>query len=170
MAIIQASCCSEPEKKDSLRPLGILLIYLLGATLLKGGLSKNFSVESLSADFMGGFFLLFSLFKMIDLKGFREAFASYDLLARRFPLYAAAYPFLELLLGLAYISRTAMGLASIVTVLVMAIGSLGVYQALRRGDAIQCACLGTALKLPMTKVTLLEDVTMGLMAAGMLFS
>ena len=31
-----------------------------------------------------------------------------------------------------------------------------------------CACLGTALNLPMTKVTLVEDLTMAAMAAGML--
>ncbi len=41
-------------------------------------------------------------------------------------------------------------------------------QALLQKRTIQCACLGTALKLPMTKVTLGEDLLMGLMALGML--
>ena len=50
----------------------------------------------------------------------------------------------------------------------MAIGSIGVFQALREKKTIQCACLGTALKLPMTKVTLIEDVGMGVMALLML--
>jgi hypothetical protein len=45
---------------------------------------------------------------------------------------------------------------------------MGVAQALREKRTIQCACLGTALKLPMTKVTLAEDVVMGLMALVML--
>jgi hypothetical protein len=33
---------------------------------------------------------------------------------------------------------------------------------------LQCACLGTALKLPMTKATLIENLIMILMAAWML--
>jgi hypothetical protein len=36
--------------------------------------------------------------------------------------------------------------------------------------SIQCACLGTALKLPMTKATFIENFIMILMAAWMLLS
>jgi hypothetical protein len=43
-----------------------------------------------------------------------------------------------------------------------------VLRALWDKRAIRCACLGTALNLPMTKVTLVEDLTMAAMAALML--
>jgi hypothetical protein len=36
-------------------------------------------------------------------------------------------------------------------------------------DEIQCACLGTVFKLPMTTVTIVEDLLMVVMAAAMLF-
>ncbi|XHC24778.1 hypothetical protein ABWH91_10920 [Phycisphaerales bacterium ac7] len=57
---------------------------------------------------------------------------------------------------------------NIVTLALMLIGSVGVLKALMENRRIQCACLGTALNLPMTKVTLIEDLSMAAMAAGML--
>lgn len=76
--------------------------------------------------------------------------------------------FVELALGLAYLTAFAPALTNTVTLVLMIVGSIGVAQALQEKRAIQCACLGTALKLPMTKVTLAEDVVMGLMALVML--
>jgi hypothetical protein len=48
------------------------------------------------------------------------------------------------------------------------VSAVGVLKALLDRRAIRCACLGTALNLPMTKVTLVEDLGMAAMAAGML--
>ena len=50
----------------------------------------------------------------------------------------------------------------------MLIGAVGVLRALLRKDTIRCACLGTALNLPMTTVTLVEDLVMAAMAGAML--
>jgi hypothetical protein len=55
-----------------------------------------------------------------------------------------------------------------VTLVLMLVGAAGVLKALLDKRAIRCACLGTALNLPMTTVTLVEDLTMAAMAAGML--
>ena len=38
-------------------------------------------------DFMGLFFIVFSFFKMLDLKGFSQSFKMYDPLAKRIPVY-----------------------------------------------------------------------------------
>jgi hypothetical protein len=54
------------------------------------------------------------------------------------------------------------------TLILMLIGSIGVLRALLDNRAIRCACLGTALNLPMTTVTLVEDLGMAAMAAAML--
>lgn len=50
----------------------------------------------------------------------------------------------------------------------MLIGAIGVAKSLLGKQAIRCACLETALNLPMTKVTLIEDLTIAIMAALML--
>ncbi len=50
----------------------------------------------------------------------------------------------------------------------MSIGSVGVLRSLMQKRKIQCACLGTVFELPMTTVTLVENVGMAVMAAMML--
>ena len=44
----------------------------------------------------------------------------------------------------------------------------GVIKALFQKSQIQCACLGTALKLPMTEATLIENVIMLTMSSLLL--
>ena len=46
----------------------------------------------------------------------------------------------------------------------MGVSSIGVVQSLLKKRAIQCACLGTIFNLPMTKITLFEDLLMVAMA------
>jgi hypothetical protein len=120
--------------------------------------------------FMAGFFIVFSFFKLLNLKGFAEAYAGYDLLAKKSRAYALAYPFIELALGMAYLFRFEMQLTLIATIIVMGFSSIGVIQAVRRKQQIRCACLGTVLNLPMSTITIVEDLGMVAMAALMLFS
>jgi copper chaperone CopZ len=156
------------EPGQSLAPLFIIVGYLIGGVFLRSYISYDFSAQTLMLNFMGGFFVLFSLFKMIDLPGFADGYSTYDIIAKRSRIYALAYPFLELALGVAYFLRFQLYLTNIFTIILMIISSLGVFQALLQKRTIQCACLGTALKLPMTKVTLSEDLLMVFMAGLML--
>jgi hypothetical protein len=57
---------------------------------------------------------------------------------------------------------------NIVTLVVMLIGSIGVLRAVLYKRRIRCACLGTSLNLPMTTVTIVEDLGMAAMAAAAL--
>jgi hypothetical protein len=50
----------------------------------------------------------------------------------------------------------------------MLISALGVANELRKKQTIMCACLGTVFKIPMTYVTLFEDLLMASMALYML--
>ena len=50
----------------------------------------------------------------------------------------------------------------------MIVSSIGVTKELAQGRKITCACLGAVFKIPMTYVTLLEDVLMAVMALIML--
>lgn len=140
-------------------PLILIFLYILSVSL--------FSQHKMHA-FMAGFFLVFSGFKLLDLPGFAKAYATYDLLAKRWPAYGLIYPFLELILGFAYLTLWQSALIYVFTILLMGFSSLGVIQALAKKQKIQCACLGTVLNLPMTVITLAEDLAMVLMAVVML--
>ena len=120
-------------------------------------------------DFMGLFYIVFSFFKMLDLKGFPESFKMYDPLAKRLPIYGWIYPFIETALGLMFLMRYEVGLALVVTLVVLGITTIGVTKTLMDKKSIRCACLGTALKLPMTEATFIENTIMIAMAALMLF-
>ncbi len=145
--------------------------YFLALILIIGSLS------SLIFDFMllymGLFFIVFSLFKMPDWKGFVEAYRQYDLLAKAVPFYAWIYPALEFILGAWYLVNyftdgfILLSLAWI-TLMIMGFGGIGVGIKLAKKEKFQCACLGTKLNIPLTKVTLLEDIIMVLMALGLI--
>ena len=121
------------------------------------------------ADFMAGFFLIFGIFKILNWKGFVDAYSTYDLLAKRSRVYGYLYPLIELSLGFSYLFRLYPTITSIITLVIMVIGAVGVAGELRKKNQIPCACLGVVFKIPMTTVTFIEDVLMAVMAILMLF-
>ncbi|MCB1118349.1 MAG: hypothetical protein KDK65_00145 [Chlamydiia bacterium] len=139
------------------------LICLIAVALLAG-----LAIGDGMSSFMGVLFCQFALLKLFDIPGFADGFAMYDLLAQRSRAYALTYPFIELALGLAYLSGFYPPATYIVTIVVMLFGSIGVLLSLKRGLNIHCACMGTALKVPLSTVTLVEDLGMALMAFAML--
>jgi len=156
------------EPRQSLYPLYLIVGYIAGTVGLLALSRGDRSATNAMSNFMAGFFLVFSFFKFLDLRGFSDAYRSYDLLARALPGWGFAYPFVEFALGVAYLLRFSPVATNTVTLGLMLVGSLGVLRTLLDKRAIRCACLGTAIKLPMTTVTLVEDLGMAAMAAAML--
>ena len=152
-------------------PLLLIVAYILsGSVLLQigmGGLASISAMETMRY-FMAGFFLVFSFFKLLDINAFANAYSGYDLLARRWRGWGLLYPFVELALGVAYLAHFNPLLTHWVTIIVMGFSAIGVIKAVASKTQIQCACLGTVFKLPMSTVTIVEDVGMVLMAAAML--
>lgn len=108
------------------------------------------------------------MLKIFHPSHFADGFQMYDLIAKKFRGYAYIYPYIELALGLAYLSFFHPHLTYSITVLVMGISALGVTKALRNGLKVNCACMGTILSVPLSTVTLTEDIVMGAMALLML--
>jgi len=159
---------SHEEPKESLFPLFLIVGYIAGTVALVALATGDWSIHTLMRHFMAGFFLVFSFFKLLDLKGFVEAYQTYDVLAKAWIFWAIAYPFVELALGIAYLLNLAPVITNLATLVLMLLGAVGVLNALTKEQAIRCACLGTALNLPMTTITLVEDLGMAGMAAVML--
>ncbi|MEN9831151.1 MAG: hypothetical protein RLZZ487_756 [Pseudomonadota bacterium] len=153
------------------KPLLLIAAYILIASvLLQVGLVGMAGLEAMEIMryFMAGFFLVFSFFKLLDLNAFADAYSGYDLLASRWRNWGLIYPFFELFLGLAYLSNFNPLFTNWVTLALMSFSALGVIKAVANKTQIQCACLGTVFKLPMSTVTIVEDVGMVLMAVLML--
>ena len=157
----------EKTKLQQLKPLLLIFTYLFAAAILLN--YTDWSISEAMLDFMGLFYIVFSFFKLLDLKGFPESFRMYDPLAKVIPAYAWMYPFIELLLGLLFLMRIQIPIALVVTILILGITTVGVTKSLLDKKSIRCACLGTALKLPMTEATFIENAIMLVMATIMLF-
>lgn len=149
-------------------PLALVVLFLLGGATILTARDGTLHLGVWMQLFMGGFFLAFSFFKLLNLRGFVDAFMTYDVLAQRSRYYAVAYPFIELGLGIAYVTGVYPLATYSVTVAIMLIGIVGVTAALRQNRPIQCACLGTVFNLPMSKVTFFENASMAAMAFGMI--
>lgn len=154
------------SKLQQLKPLFVIFLFITGAAVLlhfKDGLW-----DEAMLDFMGLFYVVFSFFKFLDIKGFKTSFAMYDPLAGAVPGYGYVYPFIELALGLMFLMRLQIAIALVLTIVILGITTVGVTRSLLSKKEIQCACLGTALKLPMTEATFIENAIMIIMAVIML--
>lgn len=158
----------EQSKLQQLKPLLIILTYISVASILMN--YKNWNSSEAMLDFMGLFYIVFSFFKMLDLKGFPESFRMYDPLAKRLPIYGRIYPFIETGLGLMLLMRYEVKIALIITLFVLGVTTIGVTKTLLDKKSIRCACLGTVLKLPMTEATFIENIIMIVMAISMLIN
>jgi len=151
------------------KPLILIVAFLIGITLLTQFPFSDFSFSLWMHHFMAGFFLAFSFFKLLNLNGFAESFAMYDIIAEKWKGFGMLYPFIELSLGISYLISTDLFYTNIATIVVLGIGTVGVIKSNLSKKKIKCACLGDIFNLPMSKVTIFENVTMIVMAILMLF-
>ena len=142
-------------------PLILILSYISLTSII---INFGRSLDDLMMDFMGIFFIVFSFFKFLDYKSFPNSFAMYDPLAKALPLYGWIYPFIETILGLMFLFRFQLFTSIMITILLLSITTYGVVNVLKNKQTIQGACLGTAIKLPMTIATLVENGIMIIMA------
>ena len=167
-----ATLNNNSEIKEStvikLFPLYLSFLYITAGSLIIN--RSEFILGNFMYDFMGLFFIVFSFFKFLDYKNFPGIFKMYDPIAKVIPLYGWIYPFVESMLGLAFLIREQLYIALIISLIILVITTVGVVTTLMRKESIQCACLGTALKLPMTTATIIENSIMLFMTVWMLIN
>ena len=156
------------SKWRQLFPLFLIFGFLFGVNGLNV-LVYDLNVRDFMLDFMANFYLVFSFFKLLDLRGFVTAFRGYDPLANRLALYGYIYPFIELTLGLMFLTSFAIFPALYTTLFILGLTTVGVINQLRQKNKIVCACLGSVLNLPMTEATLIENLIMIAMAVILIF-
>ena len=165
LAATMYSSMEEVEEKKSYLPIFLIFGYIAGITLLIQYAQGSFSPMQWMSHFMAGFFLVFSFFKLMNLRGFAEGYQTYDIVAKKIPAWGFIYPFVELFLGISFLAGFNPIGTNIATLVVMGVSCIGVIQSLLKKTPFQCACLGTVIKLPLSKVTLFEDLLMVVMSA-----
>ena len=155
---------------ETYKPILIIFGYIIGITLLVEYLHGEFFWMRWMNHFMAGFFLVFSFFKLLNLKGFAESYAMYDILAKKWNGWGYVYAFTELALGLAFLTGFNLLLTNAVTFVLMTISIIGVLQSVLNKRKIKCACLGAVFNLPMSTITIIEDALMIGMSGVMLLT
>jgi copper chaperone CopZ len=150
-----------PEFAKTYYPLFLILGLIALAALASNSWMQNF---------MAGFFIVLGAFKLLDVPAFANAYARYDVVAKFFKPWGLAYPIIETALGFAFLFSFQMPITLWVTLILSLVGAAGVIQSVYNKQTIQCACLGTVFQLPMSTVTIIENLGMAAMAAWMIFS
>ena len=150
------------------KPILLIFAYIVGVTTLIEITADGFQWMRWMQHFMAGFFLVFCFFKLLDLRAFADAYASYDIIAKRWKSWGYVYASIELGLGISYLLGFYPILTNAITLVVMSVSIVGVLQSVLQKKTIRCACLGAVFNLPMSTVTVIEDALMIVMSLSML--
>lgn len=152
------------------KPILLIFAFITGITLLNEWVTGDFLWMRWMSNFMAGFFLVFSFFKLLNLKGFAESYSMYDVIAKKWSGWGYVYAFVELALGIAFLTGFNPILTNSITFVVMSVSVIGVLQSVFNKRKIKCACLGDVFNLPMSTITIIEDALMIGMSGVMLLT
>mgnify|MGYP003411811081 FL=1 len=152
------------------KPILLIFAFITGITFLNEWVVGDFVFMRWMSNFMAGFFLVFSFFKLLNLKGFAESYVMYDVIAKKWNGWGYVYAFIELALGIAFLTGFNPILTNSITFIVMSVSIIGVLQSVFNKRKIKCACLGDVFNLPMSTITIIEDALMIGMSAAMLLT
>jgi len=148
--------------------LAAIIGIIAGAAFFLNSWFGSEASDEIMRWFMGIFFVTFGTFKFIGYEMFTEMFPSYDIIAAKSKVYTYAYPFIELLLGSLYLVNAIPTIRDLATLVLMSVSAYGVYKSIKSHGNVECACLGNIVKLPLSKVSFIENSSMAVMAAVML--
>ncbi len=156
------------ESREEYKKLGYVLVGILIVSSLLTFI-RGMALDRFLADFMAVFFITFAAFKFVDIEGFAHAYRNYDVIAKRIRPWAYAFPFIEAFMGFWYLLSEGPVSLNVLAMIITGTASIGVFREVKRKSRFHCACLGTFIRLPLSRVSLIENMTMFVMAFAMLF-
>jgi len=152
------------------KPIVIALSIVILSSLAMQISDETFNLNKWFMSYMGIFFIIFSFLKLLNVSGFSMTFKKYDLISKIIPPYATSYPFIELSLGIIFLTQTQSILiyANAFTLIFMVSQTIGIIRSLSKSEQIQCACMGSAVDVPLSSLTVVENITMIAMATYMI--
>lgn len=155
---------------ETYKPILLIFAYITGTSLMIEWMNGTFNPMRWMNHFMAGFFLVFSFFKLLNLKGFAESYSMYDIVAKKWNGWGYIYAFTELVLGIAFLAGFNPLLTNSITIVIMTVSIIGVLRSVLNKRTIKCACLGDVFNLPMSTITIMEDALMIVMSGVMLLA
>jgi len=146
------------------KPIIITLIFVFLLSFLSY-IAFDGNGDSFMRFVMGYFFLIFSFLKFQDISQFAYSFSNYDPITKTFYKFGLVYPFIELSLGIFFILGVFLLFSNVLTLIILLPQTYGIFMKLRRKEEmINCACLGTSFSVPLSNLTIIENLSMCFMA------
>ena len=139
-------------------------IYIKNFKKTKYKSSYRIDQNELMNNIMGTILIIFGVLKLLDLDTFADIFSKYDLVSKKYKPYGYLYPFLEIILGINFIRKKHLKISYIVTIILMVISLIGVTVSIIQGRQLRCGCLGSFLHIPLSYVTISENMVMLIMS------
>ena len=139
------------------------IIYIYFSTFLSVFFLQSFfnlSTREVIQYFLGIFVLIFAFFKIYNIKGFVKNFIEYDFISQKIKVYAYLFPFFELFFGLLFLLKIEILYLEFLCLALFSINTFSIFNALSKKKQFTCACLGGLFELPLSRVSLIENLTM----------
>ena len=154
-----------PVKSFFILLTGFIVIYGINYFYLIE-IEGQYDHKTLMNNIMGCIFVIFGLLKIMNLSKFVKIFNKYDIISKNVPYYGYIYPFIEISLGIAYLKKYKLNIVNSSTIVLMILSIISVILSMINGQELRCGCLGSFLHIPLSYVTLSENIVMALMSAS----
>jgi len=145
----------------------ILIIFLFSFLFFIVKFFSNLPLKNISKNkdflrrYMGAIYLTFGILKLYDLKKFTKIFSKYDIISKRIKIYSYLYPFIEIMLGILLLkknnyTKNILDLSNIFMIISIISVSISLYN----GQKLRCGCLGSFFHIPLSYVSLSENIIM----------
>ena len=126
---------------------------------------KKINKQKFMKNTMATVLILFGFLKLFNLSRFVHILSKYDLISKNFNLYGYLYPFIEILLGflLLILKKNKLKIVNQSIIYLMIISIISVLISILKGEKLRCGCLGSFFHIPLSYVTLSENIFMILM-------
>lgn len=139
-----------------------IIIYFINYFYLRSKDDNIIDTNELMNNIMASILIIFGGLKLINLKKFSGIFSKYNLISKNLPVYSYLYPFIEIILGLLLFYK--IKFTYYLIILLMIISLISVSISLYMGQNLRCGCLGSFFHLPLSYVTISENMIMLLMS------
>ena len=146
---------------QSLVLITLIFLFLFGISkFLTNNILKSQDSRVLIKNYMGIIYIVFGFLKLYDIDKFVNVFRKYDIIANKVEFWAWMYPFIEILLGISLLSNVFVNKTMKITLVLMIISIISVSISLLKKQNLRCGCLGTFFHIPLSYVTISENVAM----------
>lgn len=141
----------------------IIFIYIINYVYI-GNIDNEIKKKEYMNNVVGTFFLVLGILKLYNLNKFVEIYSKYDIISKNTKLYGYSYPFIEILLGIHYLKKTHIPLIYYISSILILISIVSIVIYLLYGDGdLLCGCMGSFFNLPLSYVTITENIIMLIM-------